>query len=115
VAPERTIEKLQAIIELYGSLRDHSDRTAQCIELARRQLQQLQLQAAKTVPQYRAVIDASLKRAEQVKTSSPEQARGIWQSIVTLYGDKSWAAAEVSKAKAALAEIEKTGTADESR
>ncbi len=33
-----------------------------------------------------------------------QQARGIWQSIVELYGDKSWAAGAVAKAKAALAE-----------
>jgi eukaryotic-like serine/threonine-protein kinase len=115
VEPEQTIEKLQALVELYGALPDTSDRTCQCVELARRELQQLQTQAAKTVPQYLAVIDASLKRATQLRESSPEQARAIWQSIVTLYGDKTWAAAQVAKAKAALAETEKTGTADERR
>jgi serine/threonine-protein kinase len=115
VDPERTVAKLQALVALYGSLPNASDRTAQCVELARRELQQLQTQAAKAVPHYQAVIDASLKRAGQLQESSPEQARNIWQSIITLYGDKEWAAAQVAKAKAALAATEQTGTANEHR
>jgi hypothetical protein len=115
VDPERTVAKLQALVALYGSLPNASDRTSQCVELARRELQQLQTQAAKAVPHHQAVIDASLKRAGQLQESSPEQARNIWQSIVTLYGDKVWAASQVAKAKEALAATEQTGTANERR
>ena len=53
-----------------------------------------------------------LRRAEQLREISLPQARGIWQNIVTLYGEKAWAASQVAKAKAALAETEQIGTAD---
>jgi hypothetical protein len=104
IDPLRSQEKLQALVEFYGSSTDKSERTGQCIELAKRQLRQLHEQVAKIVPRYQKLIDANLFRAEQLKTSSPDQARTIWQSIVTLYGDKSWAAPQVAKARAALAE-----------
>jgi hypothetical protein len=110
--PERAIDRLQALVDLYGSAGDPSERTTECVELATRELRQLRQQMAKTVPQYLALINSNLRKAEQLRTSAPEQARVIWQSIVTLYGDKTWATEQVAKAKAALAASDQTETAD---
>jgi serine/threonine-protein kinase len=110
--PERAINRLQAVVDLYGSAGDPSERTTECVELARRELQQLRLQAAKTVPQYLALINSNLRKAEQLRASAPEQAQAIWRSIVTLYGDKPWATEQVAKAKAALAASDQAETAD---
>lgn len=113
--PLRSQEKLQALVAFYGSSADKSEWTQQCIDLAKRQLLKLHDQAAKIIPMYQELINANLIRAERLKTSSPAQARTIWQSIVTLYGDKSWAVPQVTKAKAALLENGKSETADERR
>jgi serine/threonine-protein kinase len=102
IDPQRTIDKLQALVQLYGAETDSSDRTAQSVEFARWELKQLRDQAAKSIPEYQALITANLKRAEQLRQTSPEQARAIWQSIITLYGDRPWAAEAVAKAKAEL-------------
>ncbi len=110
--PQRTIDRLQALMELYGTAHDRDDRTVECVELAKRELKQLRQQVAKTVPQYLQLISLNMRKADQLRTTLPQQARSIWQSIVTLYGDKPWAAEQVAKAKAALAAGDKTETAD---
>jgi serine/threonine-protein kinase len=102
--PRKTIDKLQAIVDLYGSGGDQSETTQRCVELARRELAQLREQDTKVVPEYRKSIDAQLWRAGQLRTSSPEQAQAIWRSVITLYADKPWAADDVKRAKAALGE-----------
>jgi eukaryotic-like serine/threonine-protein kinase len=102
--PQKTIDKLQAIVDLYGNGSDQSETTQQCVELARRELAQLREQDAKVVPDYRKSVEAELRRAGQLRMTSPEQARAIWRSIVTLYADKPWAADQVQRAKAALGE-----------
>jgi len=101
--PQKTIDKLQAIIELYGAGSDRSEETQRCVELARRELAQLREQAAKVVPEYRKNLEASLRRAQQLTASAPDEARAIWKGMITLYGDKPWAAEQVNRAKAALA------------
>ena len=113
INPQRTIDKLQALIELYGSQSNPDESTRQSMELARRQLEQLREETAKFVPEYKALMDENLRRADQLRQTSPQQARSIWQSIITLYGDKPWAAESVAKAKAALATVPPAETADQ--
>jgi hypothetical protein len=48
-----------------------------------------------------------MRHAEQIQPVDPSQARKIWQSIVTLYGDKPWAAAWVERARAAVEQSDK--------
>lgn len=100
--PQRAAQKLAAIIALYGT--DDSDSSAQVVEMARRQLKQLQSTLDKTLPHHREVIDEQLTRAEKLRSTAPDEAKLIWRSIIDLYGDKSWASEQVAKAKAALGE-----------
>jgi hypothetical protein len=111
--PQRAADMLAAIVDLYGSLAESSERTAQCVELAKRQLVQLKEQISKTMPGYQKIINEGLVRADELKREAPQRARAIWQSIVMLYGDKSWATAQVARAKAALLETGADSTVDE--
>ncbi len=72
----------------------------------------LKQQSAKTAVEYQKLIDENLKRAEGTATNVAQQAREIWQSIITLYGDKPWVADSVAKAKAALETVPSVETAD---
>ncbi|HEY2882741.1 MAG TPA: protein kinase [Pirellulales bacterium] len=107
IDPQRSTNRLQALVDLYsrtGGKAENSE-TTQCIELAKRQLQQLREQTAKSIPQYQQLIQSQLRRAEQLRQVSPADAQAIWRGIITLYSDKPWAAADIARAKAALAEM----------
>jgi eukaryotic-like serine/threonine-protein kinase len=100
--PARAAEKLDAIVSLFGT--DENESTKQVVEMARRQLKQLQENLAESLPQYKQILTEHLNRAEKLRSTAPEEARTIWRSIIQLYGDNSWAAEQVAQAKAALGE-----------
>jgi eukaryotic-like serine/threonine-protein kinase len=102
INPDITASRLQAIIDLYGSQQSRSEITADCAELAKRELKHLREQSTKASPEYLKMIGANLQRARQLQRSSPDEAKAIWQSIITLYGDKPWATKQVAEARAAL-------------
>ncbi len=96
--PRRTEEELRALVTLYRGAGIQDERVLQVLEVARRQLARLTQQTRDQAPGYLAVIDRSLKRAHALKDKDPQEARQIWQSIVTLYEDKPWAAERVQQA-----------------
>ncbi|MEX2138280.1 MAG: serine/threonine-protein kinase [Pirellulales bacterium] len=100
--PQRTVEELQALVALYSGADVTEQRVLQVLEVARRQLVRLEKQTRDQAPAYLDVIDRSLKRARALKAEDPAEAWAIWQSIVTLYGDKPWAAKRVEQAKEEL-------------
>ena len=102
--PERAIAKLQAMLDVYGQAPNPPETTAQFLELARRKLKQLQEQSQHEAPDHLAMIDASLREAEEFRAAEPAKARAIWSGIVELYADKPWAAECVARAKTALSE-----------
>ena len=102
--PERAIAKLQAMLDVYGQSPNPPDTTAQFLELARRKLKQLQEQSQHEAPDHLALIDASLREAEELRATELAKSRAIWSGIIELYADKPWAAERVARAKAALSE-----------
>jgi serine/threonine protein kinase len=102
INPDITASRLQAIVDLYGSQRNATEVTTDCVELAKRELKHLREQSTKASPEYLRIIGANLQRARQLQQSSPDEAKAIWQSIITLYGDKPWATKQVAEARAAL-------------
>jgi hypothetical protein len=118
VDPQRTADELRALVAVYssGSGKDSSlpakvgagdDRIAQVLELARQQVARLDQMAREQAPAYLAIIDRGLHRASQMKQEAPEQARSIWRAIITLYGDKPWAAHRVQTARDELERAER--------
>jgi serine/threonine-protein kinase len=102
IDPQRTADELRALLTVHGNVESAQDRTAQVLQLARRQLAQLDRQAQEQAGEYLKVIDASLKQAAALKSQRPAEAEAIWRSIITLYDDKPWAASRVQKAREAL-------------
>ena len=62
------------------------------IRLARAEVALLGNQLAEDHAQDLAAIEAQLAAAEAQQASDPAAAQKTWQAIVTLYGDKPWAA-----------------------
>ena len=100
--PQQAAEKLEAIVELFGNDDEHD--SSQVVEMARRHLEPLQENLAKSLPQYKQAVEQHLQRAEKLRSTAPAEAKTIWRNIIKLYGDKSWAAEQVAKAKATLGE-----------
>ena len=109
--PAEAVRRLDAFIGLFEDA-DHAitptmpppknDPRARCVELARRELKRLRQQIDQWRRRDQAVLTERLRHAEQLATTDPAAARRIWHGIVTLYGDKPWAATAVTRASAAI-------------
>jgi eukaryotic-like serine/threonine-protein kinase len=106
--PDLAVARLRAILDVYAEPAGKDrDRQRQVLQLAERQVRQLNEQARGQAPAYLEIIDRRLAHADEIKGESPNEAARIWQSIVVLYGDKPWAAERVQQARAALVDAEK--------
>lgn len=98
--------KLQALLDLYDNRGDRSGPRGKCLELARRQLEQLQKQLKEPTQNHLHMLQERLARAEEFRSTDPEQARRMWKAVIELYAAKSWAAKAVQQAREALAELD---------
>lgn len=105
--PATALAQFQAIVQLLKNDRDPAatafDRRAaeQCLALAEKQIEQLRAVVEKTQQQQRLLIRRQLERADAIAADKPDEAAAIRQSIVTLFGDKPWAADLVNEAHGA--------------
>jgi len=109
--PAEAVRRLEAFIGLFEDP-DHSttqatpapekETRARCVELARREIERLRQQVDRWQRRDQAVLSERLERADALATTEPMAAERIWHGIVTLYGDKPWAAAAVTRASAAI-------------
>lgn len=104
-SPEQAEQRYQAVIDLYGNDHDATINTKRCVDLARKQLQNLRFQSTTDGSELRKVLDSRLLLARSSSESDPELARQIASAIVTLYSDKPWAEESVAQAKKLLAEL----------
>lgn len=107
--PQRTIAKLQAIVDLYGNANLSNEDGAEFVEVARTDLAKLRDQLSSSVSHQCKLLESQLKRAKQLKAEDPEVARQICKSIILLYEDKSWAVDIVLQARRLLAEMPGSG------
>ena len=97
IDPQRSMSKLQALVNLYGDDKlPPASQTA--LDLARRQLERFHEQLDQSLAQRLKLIDQKLNDARSIASSNPSKARTILNSIVTLYGDKSWASERTVRA-----------------
>ena len=107
--PETAVSQFQAIIDVFGGPPDPSQGAAerriheQCLDLARKQLGQLQKTVERIREEQTAAIRRQLTRADHVAKEDRESAEKIWRGIITLYSEKPWAADFVKEAAARLA------------
>lgn len=101
--PEKAAERLAALVDLYGGEEDATvASTRDTLELARRQIAALQpaIDAARKLGQQE--LARHLKRADALADTDRAQAEAMWRGIITLYGDKPWAKAQVDQARERL-------------
>ena len=77
--------------------------TAQCLELARRRLKQLDEQIDRSTSADLPSIQTRLDQADELAARDPDAARAIRRAVIELYRDKDWAAPAVQRARKALA------------
>ncbi|WP_425614622.1 serine/threonine-protein kinase [Anatilimnocola sp. NA78] len=105
--PVAALQQFEAIVTLLSGDRDPAATkadevlTARCVELAKKQIEQLQKTSGETQQHQLAMIRRQLDRAKELAGQKPAEAAEIRQSIVTLFGDKPWAAELVSEARTA--------------
>jgi len=102
--PERAFRKFQALVALYDQPVGRGGPMGDYIELARRHLDRLHERLDKQAGAYQAVLQERLEHAQTLAAKDPAAARAMWQAIVELYADKSWAADVVAEARKGLAE-----------
>jgi eukaryotic-like serine/threonine-protein kinase len=97
--PELALGRFQALLDLFG--REPGADQNEWIGLTRTEVTMLSGQLAADHAKDLAAIEAQLTAAQQA--TDLEAARKTWQAIITLYGEKAWAAESVTRARAALA------------
>jgi hypothetical protein len=103
--PATSLLQFRAIVQLLEGDRDpaasptHRRAAEQCLQLAEKQIAQLEKVVETTEKQQRLMIRRQLERATKLATEKPADAAAIRQSIVTLFGDKAWAADLVEQAR----------------
>jgi serine/threonine-protein kinase len=99
-SPEQAIGMLESLITLYSAdgMKSTDERSAMCVQLAERQLALLREDFAKLTSRQLSEIQGRLAAADALASEHPDQARDMYQAIVSLYGDRPWAAAVVAEA-----------------
>jgi serine/threonine-protein kinase len=107
--PDLALPKFQAVVELYGPAsksRSAEDEriVEQCVRLAKEQVERLQPLVDEAIAREQSAVRERLAEADELVSTDPEAARGIWRGVIALYGEKPWAGDFVRQAQACLAE-----------
>lgn len=105
--PEKAIAKLQALVRLYEDADLSEDDGRSFIEIAKNDVLELRLALTQSIEQQRRLLAAQVERAQAISAENPARAQEMWQSMVTLYADKPWAAKSVKQARDALDKLKK--------
>ena len=108
--PDRGMAKLRALIDLFddGEKRPNSDPVAQCLKLAKRQLESLEKQFDVPSGEQPDDVLRRLDYGDRIAAAKPARAAGMYRAVIELYGHKPWAADAVRRAQAALDRLRKT-------
>lgn len=102
--PEVGMQRLRAIVILYGSQDDRdSPVTRQCLDLAREKLRELEENVKRYSQEHLAQIGRQLDHADEIAANDPIEAARIREAVLELYSGKHWAQAAVERARSALA------------
>jgi serine/threonine protein kinase len=99
---EAGMAKLQALIDLYSRPEASVEPSAQCLTLARRQLDKLRQEAAKNAAGQIELLNSRLDAADKLRAEDPARAAAMYRAAIELYADKPWAAAAIRRARDAL-------------
>lgn len=97
--PEQSLQRLEALVVLYEREATTTGPTAECVELARRRIEQLSAELEAARGDIRAAILARLDEADRLAKKDPDKATAIYRAVVALYSHKAWAADLVDRAR----------------
>jgi hypothetical protein len=103
--PERAVERLQAMLDLYESASQMDEAQRQYLRLAARQLNRLKAQLGTQAAADLPLIEQQLAAARAVADTNPAQASRIYRALIQLYADKSWARDAVRTAQRELEQL----------
>jgi hypothetical protein len=103
--PERGLEKLQAVNDLFGQGEDQDKDSQRYLQIARRQAARLNTAVRQRAGAELILLRQRLERAEELRGVDPDAAERIAHGVVSLYADKTWAEVPVTRARAILAAI----------
>ncbi len=113
LTPTQSREQLQALLVLLTGASGDAEQRAACLTATENELDLLEKQAAAYQDDEEEFLQQNLARARTLAKGTGEdreQARAILQSILTLYGNESWAAAQINTAESQLAELTANAT-----
>jgi len=108
--PPEALARFQAIVAVYGGAQQPDESPVQrklnqqCIDLAKKQVARLSETTPQLETEQKQLLRGQLERADELAKTDRQAARAIWQGIVTLYGEKSWASELVERARMRLSE-----------
>ena len=102
--PEMAVERLSAIVDLYGGDARLTPADSAALKLAQQQAQSLQNQIEQRAAADLLLLSGRLDVADALESTDPTTARAMREAVVKLYSDKPWASAAVERAAAALAQ-----------
>ncbi len=103
INPAEAYERLQAMSVIYEHEDSPSGDISLVQKLIQRQLQRLREPAQYYIQSRLDLIRRRLADAEAADASDPSRATQLRQGVIELYGHQPWAAAEIARARAALA------------
>ncbi|MEM7312275.1 MAG: protein kinase [Planctomycetota bacterium] len=100
--PEAAARDFRAIINLFSTDEDATDRERQCILLAKRNYRRLQARIDRDANTYVNVLLERLEYARKKTETEPSEGQQLLRDLIHLYSDKGWAKEVVEKARAIL-------------
>lgn len=109
--PEKAIAMLESLVNLYG-VRDEpgadpTSRTSDIVQLAKRRMEKLRSELDQQRKQQLSALNERLETAEKLSKKDSALAATMYQAIIDLYHEHSWADAVVAEARSKLAELKK--------
>lgn len=104
--PSAALAHYQAILNVFGAPDSAAltEQEQQWLKLSQQQITKLTQEVRQQTAEQQATLRQRLDHARQLAASDLPTATAIWQGILTLYHDKSWAQELTAEARAALAE-----------
>jgi hypothetical protein len=124
-APDKALAMFESMVDLYGATdsadtsavqgsagkkdpgRENDARTADVVQLARRRIETMRADLKRQRERELASLNERLGAAEKLATTDAARAAAIYQAIIDLHQDDTWAESVVALARSRLAELKK--------
>jgi hypothetical protein len=103
--PELALRRLKALVDVYQTGSNSGEAGQKCIELARRQIKEIENQMKSLAGAHSEAVEEQLRQADRLAKDAGSRARAvaIWKGVIDLYESQPWAAKHVAEAKERLA------------